>query len=369
MPRIRLFRRRKQSDQPDLQRIATYLPPEEPAAATQSADVSLPSDGDTHLGHLRALSEEELFGAGGEDVTYSPVTGPRTPVPFIPTARPKGSEAETPGLEGGPPSRGLRSVWDANIPFSPPPDADLPAMPAAVTPKLEPLIAAEPVPAAREADAESPSNQVPTPLPDPPVPAASTMIGGDEADLVPLIPNTKPEAESAELDDETVAEATVEALRGACNLLVEGVGRLRHITDGGKFISAMIAVVAELDARYAQDWGIVRHNGLEELLNEVRAALAEGDRFILESLESGHGGLTDQAFMRDLKTVGLKDRPRIVAEYAIFLVFVYRCVLLQYMRPLEGDPRRRDDVVARLDYLIDGVREVLIQHVNSQIHA
>jgi hypothetical protein len=42
-------------------------------------------------------------------------------------------------------------------------------------------------------------------------------------------------------------------------------------------------------------------------------------------------------------------------------------VLSQYLRPLESDPARLREVMDRLDYLLDGVREVLIQHVNADI--
>jgi hypothetical protein len=193
------------------------------------------------------------------------------------------------------------------------------------------------------------------------------LIGGEEANIVALIPDTKPEAESQELDEETVATATVEALRGACELMVDRVNRIRALHDGAQVISAMIALVGELDAKYAEDWGVVRHNGLEELLDDARAAVPEGDRFILESLEDDRGGLTDAAFVKDLKTVAVRDQPRLIAEYALFLVFMYQRVLRQYLRPLEQEPVRQNDMSARLDYLVDGVREVLIRHISAQV--
>jgi hypothetical protein len=175
------------------------------------------------------------------------------------------------------------------------------------------------------------------------------------------------ELESPELDDETVAVATVEALKGACDLMVGHVKPICAMHDGGQIIAALVALVGELDARYAEDWGVVRRDGLEEVLAQVRGTVAEGDRFILESLENGHGGLTADAFVRDIRTVAQGDRPRMVASYAIFLVGVSRCVLRQYLKPLESDQARLRDISLRLDYLIDGVREVLITRINAGI--
>jgi len=190
-------------------------------------------------------------------------------------------------------------------------------------------------------------------------PASKTLIGGEEADLVPLIPDTKPEIESVELDDEAVAAAAVVALHAACELMVRRVNQMRTLRAGAQIVSAMVALVGELDARYAGDWGIVRRNGLAEVLTAIHAEAAEGDRFVLESLESGRGGLTAEAFVRDLKLLAESDRPRIVAEYVAVLTFVFRCVLRQYLRPLDRDPETQHEVAERLDYLIDGVHQVL----------
>jgi hypothetical protein len=199
--------------------------------------------------------------------------------------------------------------------------------------------------------------------------ASKTLIGGREADIVPLIPDSKAEIDSQEFDDEAVAGATVEALRAACDLMVTRVNKIVTLHDGGQIITAMIALVTELDARYAVDWGVVRRNGVQEVLDQVYGAIAEGDRFILESLENGRGGLTAEEFVRDLRTVAESDRPRIVTEYSSFLVFVIRCVLRQYLRPLDNDQMRLRDVSRRLDFLVDGVRDVLSARINSGIRA
>ncbi len=202
-----------------------------------------------------------------------------------------------------------------------------------------------------------------------PIAPSKTLIGGEEADIVPLIPDTKAEVESQDLDDEAVAGATVEALRGACDLMVSRVNKVVTLHDGGQVITAMTALVAELDARYAEDWGVVRRNGVQEVLDQVYASIAEGDRFILESLENGRGGLTAEEFVRDLRTVAESDRPRIVTAYSNFLVFVIRCVLRQYLRPLDNDQMRLRDVSRRLDYLVDGVREVLSDRIHGGMRA
>jgi hypothetical protein len=201
----------------------------------------------------------------------------------------------------------------------------------------------------------------------PTVPESKTLIGGKEKDIVPLIPDTRPDVESYEVDDETVTEAAVEALRAACDLMVSHVNRIRTTQDGSQVIVGMIVLIGELDARYADDWGIVRRNGMEELLNQVRGTITEGDRFILESLENGRGGLTADAFVRDLRTVGESDRRRMVAQYAIFLIVIMRCVLRQYLLPLESNQMQLRDLSHRLDYLIDGVREALVSHISAGI--
>jgi hypothetical protein len=242
---------------------------------------------------------------------------------------------------------------------------------------------------AAEHEPAPPSEPNPAPQPEPPISSmyrgrmpdfptaenvpsstpSKTLIGGREADIVPLIPDTRVEVESQELDDEAVASATVEALRGACDLMVMRVNKIQTLQDGGQIITALIALVLELDARYADDWGIVRRNGVREVLDQIYDAIAEGDRFILESLENGRGGLTSEEFVRDLRTVAESDRPRIVTEYSNFLVFVIRGVLRQYLRPLDNDQMRLRDVSRRLDFLIDGVREVLSTRINRGIRA
>ncbi len=195
---------------------------------------------------------------------------------------------------------------------------------------------------------------------------SKTLIGGREEDLVPLIPNTDADIETgAEPDDDAVAPAAVEALQGACALLVARTNKIRTVKDTTQMVAGLIAVINELDALYATDWGIVRRDGLAELLVEVRRSMAEGDRFILESLENGRGGLTADAFQRDLKTIAPSDRPRMIGHYVTFLTFVITCVLHQYLRPLEDEPRTRE-LTYRLDYLVDGVRDVLLARVTGR---
>jgi hypothetical protein len=195
---------------------------------------------------------------------------------------------------------------------------------------------------------------------------SKTLIGGKEADLVPVIPDTEVEVpDEADLDEESVATATVEALQGACRVMVDRVNALRRMQDGTQIVAGLIALVGELDVRYASDWGIVRRNGLEEVLIEVRESVVEGDRFILESLENGRGGLTAEVFLRDLRTIAPADRPRMVAAYAMFLIFVLKCVLRQYLRPLEHDQSRLREVNRRLEYLVDGIRDSLLARING----
>lgn len=194
-----------------------------------------------------------------------------------------------------------------------------------------------------------------------------TLIGGEEADLVAVIPNTEMDAldQHDHLDEEGIDMATVDALMAACTLMVTRVNVLRRAQDGTQIISGLIALVSDLDTQYARDWGVLRRNGLEDVLTEVRHAIAEGDRFILESLENGRGGLTAEVFLRDLRTIAPADRPRMITNYAMFLIFVTKCVLRQYLRPLEHDPARLRDVTRRLDYLVDGVRDTLLARVNG----
>ncbi len=336
---MKLFGRRSHGGSADLARIASFE-----NLAEQQKEVE-DEDRPNSQPQIRVLSDEELFGKGDTGPGHDGPAGARDAEQFrpltddMPAARPSSL-----GL------RSLTSISGAGVP------ADL----EMTSERLDDT-------GSEAGWVKSGRGSLATSGDAPAIIGADILIGGEEADLVPLIPDTKPEAESADLDDETSAAAAVDALRGACDLLVDRIQRMRALRDGARFISAMISVVTELDAKYAEDWGIVRRNGLEEVLDDVRAAVAEGDRFILESLENGQGGMTDEAFVRDLKTVAMKDRPRIIAEYTIFLVFVYRCVLLQYLRPLEQDAGRLNEMMSRLDYLIDGVREILIQHVNAHV--
>ena len=194
-----------------------------------------------------------------------------------------------------------------------------------------------------------------------------TLIGGEEADLVAVIPNTEMDAldQHDHLDEEGIDVATVDALMAACTLMVTRVNVIRRAQDGTQIISGLISLVGDLDTQYARDWGVLRRNGLEDVLTEVRHAIAEGDRFILESLENGRGGLTAEVFLRDLRTIAPADRPRMITNYAMFLIFVTKCVLRQYLRPLEHDPARLRDVTRRLDHLVDGVRDTLLARVNG----
>jgi len=194
-----------------------------------------------------------------------------------------------------------------------------------------------------------------------------TLIGGEEADLVAVIPNTEMDMleQHDHLDEEGIDVATVDALMAACRMMVTRVNVIRRAQDGTQIISGLISLVTDLDAQYASDWGILRRNGLEDVLTEVRHAIAEGDRFILESLETRRGGLTAEVFLRDLRTIAPADRPRMITNYAMFLIFVTKCVLRQYLRPLEHDPARLRDVTRRLDYLVDGVRDTLLARVNG----
>lgn len=192
--------------------------------------------------------------------------------------------------------------------------------------------------------------------------ATSPLIGGVEEDLVPVIPDSDLEStvQDAEPDDESVANAAVDALMSASKLMVGRVNAIRRLPEGGQIVAGLIALVGELDAQYAQDNGIVRRNGLEEVLVDVRETSVEGDRFILESLENGRGGLTAEVFLRDLRTIAPGDRSRMIANYVTFLAFVITCVLRQYLRPLAQDPAQLRDVTRRLDYLMDGVRDALL---------
>jgi hypothetical protein len=197
--------------------------------------------------------------------------------------------------------------------------------------------------------------------------AANRLIGGEEDDLVPVIPDTAVEfnAPASEFDEDAAMEAAVDALMAACSMMVERVKLLRRLQDGTQIVAGLIALVTDLDQRYAQDWGVIRRNGLNVVLNEVRAAIPEGDLFILESLEDGQGGLTAEAFLRDLRTIAESDRPRMVSHYASFLVFVLQCVLRQYLLPLQREPARLRDMSRRLEYLIDGVRDSVLARING----
>ncbi len=193
-----------------------------------------------------------------------------------------------------------------------------------------------------------------------------TLIGGKEDDLVPVIPDTEAdEAATAEMDESGIAEAAVAALKGACDFLVVRVKKLSVQQDGTRVVAGLIALVGELDARYAADMGIRRRNGVEELLIDVRGRMAEGDRFILESLENGRGGLTADPFLRDLKTIAPSDRPRMLGHYVVFLTFMIKCVLHQYLRSLEEDQTRTYEISYHLDYLVEGVRDMLMSKVTA----
>lgn len=195
----------------------------------------------------------------------------------------------------------------------------------------------------------------------------SPLIGGDEEGIVPVIPDSDPETtvQDAEPDDESVAGATIDLLTSAGRVMVSRVNAIRRLPDGGQIVAGLIALVGELDAQYTHDSGIVRRNGLEDVLLQVRERAVEGDRFILESLENGRGGLTAEVFLRDLRTIAPRDRTRMIGNYVTFLIFVLTCVLRQYLRPLEQDPVQLRDVSKRLDYLMDGVRDTLLTRVSE----
>jgi hypothetical protein len=194
---------------------------------------------------------------------------------------------------------------------------------------------------------------------------ARTLIGGKEDDLVPVIPDTEAgEAATAEIDESGIAEAAVASLKGACDFLVVRVKKLSG-QDSTRVVAGLIALVGELDARYALDMGIRRRNGVEELLIDVRGKMAEGDRFILESLENGRGGLTADPFLRDLKTIAPSDRPRMLGHYVVFLTFMIKRVLHQYLRSLEEDHTRAYEISYHLDYLVEGVRDMLMSKVTA----
>lgn len=197
-------------------------------------------------------------------------------------------------------------------------------------------------------------------------PAGKTLIGGKEEDLVPLIPDTEADvAGSGDLDETGLAEAAVESLKSASELLVARVNKLRG-QESAPIISGLITLIGELDTRYAHDMGIMRRNGLEDVLLDVRGTMAEGDRFVLESLENGRGGLTADPFLRDLRTIAPGDRPRLLGHYVTFLCFMIQRVLHQYLRPLEEDETRTYEISYRLDYLIEGVRDMLLARVTSR---
>ncbi|HWE60617.1 MAG TPA: hypothetical protein VHB98_02805, partial [Chloroflexota bacterium] len=184
---------------------------------------------------------------------------------------------------------------------------------------------------------------------------------------VPIIPDTVADlpAASAEIDDETAAQGAVDALMAACKVMVARVKALRTLKDGTQIVSGLIDLIRDLDERYAHDWGVVRRNGLAPVLDEVRDRIPEGDRFILESLEDERGGLTAEVFLRDLRTIAAPDRPRMVSNYAGFLLFVLQCILRQYLVPLQHDPARLRDVSQRLEYLVEGVRETLLARISG----
>jgi hypothetical protein len=200
--------------------------------------------------------------------------------------------------------------------------------------------------------------------PEPALPIPKTLIGGKEEDLVPLIPDTEADvAGSGELDETGTAEAAVESLKSASELLVARVNSLRTLSDPSQIVPGMIALIGELDARYTRDMGITRRNGLEDVLRDVHRLMAEGDRFVLESLENGRGGLSADAVTRDLRTIAPGDRPRMLGHYVTVLAFMIQRVLHQYLRPLEEDETRTYEISYRLDYLVEGVRDILLAKV------
>lgn len=194
-----------------------------------------------------------------------------------------------------------------------------------------------------------------------------SFIGGDESDIVPVIPNTVVEFQDAstDFDDEDASSATVDALMAACSVMVDRVNTIRKAQDGTQIVSGLITLISDLDSRYASDWGVVHRNGLEHVLIEVRQSIPEADSFILESLENGRGGLSANTFLQDLRTIAPADRSRMITHYAIFLVHLVKCVLRQYLSALQGNPTRQRDVSRRLDYLVDGVRDALLMRING----
>ncbi|MGH2409087.1 MAG: hypothetical protein ACRDGS_01845 [Chloroflexota bacterium] len=211
---------------------------------------------------------------------------------------------------------------------------------------------------------EAPALETPVPALEPGSPIPKTLIGGKEDDLVPLIPDTEADvAGSGELDDTGTAEAAVESLKSASEFLVARVNSLRALSDPSQIVPGMITLVGELDARYTRDMGITRLNGLEDVLRDIRRLMAEGDRFILESLENGRGGLSADTVTRDLRTIAPGDRPRMLGHYVTVLAFTIQRVLHQYLRPLEEDETHTYEISYRLDYLVEGVREILLAKV------
>jgi hypothetical protein len=168
-----------------------------------------------------------------------------------------------------------------------------------------------------------------------------------------------------DVGEEAPLAAAVTKLQGACRELVDRIYKIRAMKNGLQIIGALVELVNDLDARYATDTSTTRQNGLEGLLVEVRRNVTEGDRLILESLENGRGGLTIAAFERDLKTIAKGDQPRILIAYASFLVFMITRELHRYLQPLAKDEWRMREVTARLDYLLDGVRETLVARLTN----
>src|SRR5579871_2683946 len=62
---------------------------------------------------------------------------------------------------------------------------------------------------------------------------ASRLIGGEEDDIVPVIPDTDVEfsAPASDFDEEAAMEAAVDALWAACAMMVERVKTLRTLQD------------------------------------------------------------------------------------------------------------------------------------------
>ncbi|HXT37776.1 MAG TPA: hypothetical protein VN837_19550 [Chloroflexota bacterium] len=257
----------------------------------------------------------------------------------------------------------VNPLSDAAQPPELPPDLEKDPLPLSVSARKHLDLVQPPEP--REAMAP-PATETTDPASELGSPSPKTLIGGKEDDLVPLIPDTEADvAGSGELDETGTAEAAVESLKSASAFLVARVNSLRALSDPAQIVPGMIALVGELDARYTRDMGVMRRNGLEDVLQDIRHRMAEGDRFVLESLENGRGGLSADAVTRDLRTIAPGDRPRMLGHYVTVLAFMIQRVLHQYLRPLEEDETHTYEISYRLDYLVEGVRDILLAKVSA----